>query len=268
METIRSFAKINIFLEITGKSGNFHKLHSLLCRVNLCDEITITPSKTLEITYSTPIQGDIILKTVNILTKYFSNLNTSFHFQICKNIPMQAGLGGGSSNGAEAMKFLLKANNISLKTSKMLEIGEKIGADVPFFLQAKPAILNGIGAELFSVNFKIPPLWCVLVMPNFGISTSDAFAKFSQNFTKFRAITSFEDAIMRENALQVSANLIRNGKINAVLNQIFHSKAFATKMSGSGSCCFVLFKAKSDAKKHQQSLKNQGFTAFLTQIQP
>lgn len=266
MWVVESYAKINIFLEITDKKEAHHILHSLFCRIGICDTITITPSQQFRVSYSINIENDIITKTVNVLKKYFPNINTNFHFDVLKNIPLQAGLGGGSSNAGCAMKFLLLHNNVEIPNDKMFAIGEEIGADVPFFLQNSPAILHGIGKELYSVNFKIPKMWCVIYLPDFGLSTKEIFLNAKGSFCKFRAVTSFEEALLRQNALQMPANIVSGGKISPILTQLFHKKAIKTAMSGSGSVCFSLFTEENHANDCALVIQSVDAKVIVTEV--
>ena len=263
-----SFAKINIFLEITGKSEDLHKLHSLFCKIDLADKIIIKPSFQLEITYNNQeITNDILLKTITVLRNHFPKINTNFLINVNKNIPIGAGLGGASSNAATIIKFLLKANSIEISHTALLSIGKEVGSDVPFFLCNSTMILHGTGTELIKPNFKIPQVYCVISYPNFILLTKDVFAKISPPYTKFKAVVNFEDTLIRNNEMQTVANLITGGLINRTLTQLFHSKALVTKMSGSGVSCFSLFCKKEDAVQCFNTLqKHQDTQVFLTQI--
>ena len=204
---IKSFAKINIFLEITGKENGLHNLHSLFARINLFDEISISKSNCFEVFYNNhKIENDIITKTVNILRNHFPQINTNFHFNITKNIPIGSGLGGASSNAAEVIKFLISQNNINISKEKLLQIGKAIGADVPFFLLQGWQVLNGSSTELSPSLFNIPQLFAVVAFPKCELLTKDVFAKISPPHSPYRPISSFDDAISRGNSMQNAAN--------------------------------------------------------------
>ncbi len=256
---LKSPAKINIFLEITGKDGNFHKLHSLFVRINLFDEIAVKSSNQLLISYNNQcIEGDIIQKTVNLFQNYFPNANINFAFDITKNIPIGAGLGGASSNAAEILKFLILENNIKVGAEKLLPIGREIGADVPFFLCNGTQILNGTSLELSPISFAIPKLWCVIAFPKWKLLTKNVFAKLSHQYTQFKHINSFDEAILRKNDMQKAADEITSGLISSTLRKISHKNAIATKMSGSGCACFSLFTEKSSATECYNLAENNG----------
>lgn len=250
MWSLKSFAKINLFLEITGKQNGFHKLHSLFVKIDLADNITITPNNTLTVSYKNQqVDSDIITKTIFCLRKHFFQINTNFHIHVEKNIPIGAGLGGGSSNAATIMNFILEQNNIVIPTQELHNIAMEIGSDVPFFLHNNPMLLCGTGAELTKPTFKIPKLHCVIAYHEKHLLTKSVFAKITPPYTRFRAVLNFEDALSRTNEMQTAANLLANGEVNTTLNSLFHPKTLAVRMSGSGSACFALFKNETDAKE-------------------
>lgn len=261
---IKSFAKINIFLEILEKKDNFHILYSLFSKINIFDIITVKPSSKLEITYSKTLNGDIILKAVQVLQKHFPNINTNFSFFIEKNIPIGSGLGGGSSNAAEVMKFLLSQNNINIDGRYKFEIAEQIGADVPFFMMNQNnAILHGIGKELTATPFHVPQLWCVLYFPEISFSTKEIFSKVMLPFTQFNPVLTWKDALFRANDLEDPANLANNNIVNEIFKKLFHKNAIKIAMSGSGSACFALFENENDAKNCAKSVENSILTMLL-----
>ena len=254
---VKSFAKINIFLEITGKENGLHNLHSLFAKINLFDEISISASSFFEVLYNNhKIKNDIITKTVGILQNHLPQINANFQFNVKKNIPIGAGLGGASSNAAEVLKFLISQNNIEVSTEALLQIGKEIGADVPFFLFKGWQILNGSSTELTPFLFNVSQLFAVIAFPKCELLTKDVFAKISPPHTPHTPISSFQEAISRKNDMQNSANEITNGLILKTLGKISHANAISTKMSGSGCACFSLFENEQFARECYNSNKN------------
>ena len=265
---LKSHAKINLFLEITGKKDGLHILHSLFSCINIYDEIAIRKSETLKITYgNTQVEDDIILKAISVLRKHFCDVDANFIIDVKKNIPIGAGLGGGSSNAAEVLKFLIAYNKIDVSCERLLEIAFEIGSDVPFFILKKPMVLNGTGKEISSPPFQILPLFCVVAYGNFSLLTKDVFAQIKPPYSIFEPVHSFNEAIIRRNDMQETANVLTNGLISRTIHAISHGKSMATRMSGSGIACFSLFGEESHA---QECLKNavkfKEINAFLTHL--
>jgi 4-diphosphocytidyl-2-C-methyl-D-erythritol kinase len=268
MNEMISYAKINLFLEITGKNQNLHKLYSLFIKINIFDIITAEKSKNFSISYNTQntIQNDIITRTINVLQKHFPQINYNFHFKIKKNIPIGAGLGGASSNCAQVIKFLLKENNIFVEAEKLFLIGKEIGADVPFFLCDSSQILNGTSTELTKPPFDIPKLFCVIIYPKIQLLTKDVFAKVQAPYSQFCEVTSFNEAILRKNEMQEIANEITNGAIAKALQQVKHKNALSVKMSGSGCACFAIFEDESYANECFENVDKENFLVFNTKF--
>lgn len=253
---LKSFAKINIFLEITGKENGLHNLHSLFARINLFDEISVSKSNSFEVLYNNKtIENDIITKTVNTLRNHFPQINANFQFNVTKNIPIGAGLGGASSNAAEVLKFLIAQNNIAVSREDLLHIGKEIGADVPFFLSQGWQVLNGSSTELSPFLFNVSQLFAVVAFPKCELLTKDVFAKISPPYSPYASISSLQNAILRKNDMQNAANEITNGLIVKTLGKISNENAISTKMSGSGCACFSLFENEQFAKRCYDSNK-------------
>ena len=265
---VKSFAKINIFLEITGKENGLHNLHSLFAKINLFDEISIKGSNFFEVLYNNhTIESDIITKTVTILQKHFPQINANFQFNVKKNIPIGAGLGGASSNAAEVMKFLISQNNIEVSTEALLQIGKEIGADVPFFLSQGWQVLNGSSIELTPFSFDVPQLFAVIAFPKCELLTKDVFAKISPPQSPYIPISSFQDSTSRRNDMQNAANEITNGLILKTLGKISHANAISTRMSGSGCACFSLFENEQFARECYNSNKGDNdIQAFCVDV--
>jgi len=189
----KSYAKVNIFLKITGLRENYHELTSRFVRVkNLFDTIEFIPSKEKEFkitgNFSCPLEKNTIFKAYTLLKNY-KNVEDFFknhYVKIEKNIPEFAGLGGGSSNSALFLNMVNKICNLSLSKQELARIGEKIGADVPFFIyEYDSANVSGIG-EIVE-EFKEEPLNIEVFTPNIKCNTGKIFQTFRQNFYKKRS---------------------------------------------------------------------------------
>src|SRR5690606_5243527 len=156
----KSFAKLNLYLEVTGiNQQGYHLLDSLMSLINLYDIIKIEESSKLELAidgaYSKHLKANIneniIIKAVNLLAKNY-NLNPKFKISLTKNIPVSAGLCGGSSNAATIILMFNQIYNLNLPIERLTEIGLQLGCDVPFFLHQKTALISGIGEKITEVK--------------------------------------------------------------------------------------------------------------------
>lgn len=190
--SMKAYAKVNIFLKISGQRDNYHEIASRFMIVpTLFDTISIIPSND---TNAFNLIGDFSCSLEeNTIYKAFLQLRNScpkidaffrvYSVKVEKNIPEGSGLGGGSSNAAA---FLLLANTLfklHYSKEKLSRMGAKIGADVPFFIYGyKSANVSGIG-EIVE-EFKEPPLDIELFTPNIKCNTKEVFTEFRENFYK------------------------------------------------------------------------------------
>ena len=190
--SIKSYAKINIFLKITGYQNGYHKLLSRFAKVeNLYDEIEFIPKKCNQFTINgfsnLPTEENLIYKTYQAINKYLPRECKSFFKEhivnIKKRIPEGAGLGGGSSNSASFLILLNRVCNLGLDKKTLAKIGSKVGADVPFFVyDYRVANVKGFGEiveEFEDVNFNIE-----IFTPDIHSNTAQVYRHFRENFLK------------------------------------------------------------------------------------
>ena len=174
-------AKINLFLRVGKKrSDGFHNIESRFQLINLFDEITIKKTNNKNISIKSNIRNKSFLNKNIILDAFFKLQETvgkdlGCEITLIKNIPMGAGLGGGSSNAASTLVGLNNLFKLNLSRTKLTQLGAEIGADVPFFINGKNANVSGFGEILSpsnSTNSKI-----LLIYPNIHVSTKEMFDK-------------------------------------------------------------------------------------------
>ena len=178
-------AKINLFLHITGhRQDGYHLLESLFCPVNLADELIIdiepdTSQSGLQITRKGPLAAlseDVDL-TVRACHAFFQaapiDPYQTLHIHVRKNIPQQAGLGGGSSNAAAVLRLLQSHYQQPLSNHALATLALQLGADVPFFLQSQSAFAQGIGEQLTHFDGLDHPI--ILVKPPQNCPTAEVF---------------------------------------------------------------------------------------------
>ncbi len=186
---IKSFAKVNIFLKIVGFRGEYHEIASRFVKVsNLFDELSFEKSKegfSIEGDFACETKENSIYKAYNLL-KYFPKVDKFFKehkVKVIKRIPQFAGLGGGSSNAAA---FLILANevlNLKIKKKTLSKMGEKIGADVPFFIYGyNSANVSGIG-EIVE-NFQEEPIKFDIITPPIKCETPKVYKEFRKKANK------------------------------------------------------------------------------------
>ena len=263
---LKSFAKINLFLEVIGKyENNFHIINSVVSRINLYDEISIRKNKELTISFKGQFGPLVENNNINLL---FETLiqeklidDPGFIIEIDKNIPVGSGLGGGSSNVATILNFL--EENEYIKKEKKILISRKIGSDIEFFFKENPALISGKG-EVES-RFKIlSDEFVLLIYPQKMLSTKDVYSQskiidkksiFNINGRKqlmFDEVMSNTSNSLEESAMTICKEILEIKNILVSDNECKYAR-----MTGSGSCYFGIYKSEKDAKNAEKDLLNQ-----------
>ena len=258
---IDSFAKINFTLEILGKLNNeFHSISSLMHTVDLHDEISINNSKILNIETSQntiKLEENIIYKTILLVKNEFS-VKKWVDVVIKKNIPLSAGLGGGSSNAAATLLSLNKLWKLKMNDNKLIEMGALLGSDVPFFIKGGTQIGEGIGEKLISLKSAIKG-WYLIITPSVSIDTKWAYSQLKNMLdsdihpTKFSS--SVSGGIINLDTLKFFENDFESvvfptyPEIGAIKKERFALGAKFASLSGSGSTVFGIFDDNVKVKK-------------------
>ena len=245
---INTYAKINLNLKISKDiEDGLHNISSLIVPIDLYDSIEIKETNAnvdkIQFDKEGISEENTISKSLNLLRSR-SNLPGFFDIIIKKNIPTEAGLGGGSSNAAGIISTLTKKYNLQMPTYR--EIAVNIGSDVPFFITGKPANIFGIGDIVNPENLQ-RDINMILVVPNEKISTKDAFSMFDElsqdNFeiNEYEGLKIFNDFWIPAQTLEPNLLKIKNN-LESITNLDFY-------LSGSGSSMFSLGDTEELTKK-------------------
>ncbi len=249
---ILSPAKINLFLHITGRRPDgYHTLISLMCCVSLYDIVRLS-FEIPNISISCPHpqvpedESNLAVRAADLFYRKL-NLPAGVQIRIDKRIPVAAGLGGGSSNAAAVLLGLNLYYGDPLSQPELAALGLSIGADVPYFLLHKPAIVTGIG-EFLEPYAGLLPLKVLLIYPGFGVSTAEIFKNINLGLTnhqkKFSLFSFKNKAFDIQRHLSNDLEAVASAKypgIAAAKNELIRQGAVGCCMSGSGSCVFGLF---------------------------
>ena len=276
---IKAYAKINISLDIVGKreSDGYHLLKMIMQNIDLYDEISIEKQKE-DITIScnksyVPTDSRNLAYKAASLFKNTYNIEDGVHIDIVKNIPVSAGLAGGSTDAAAVLKLMNKMFNVNASNEELMELGLKLGADIPYCINGGTALCEGIGEKITSLpHFKDKIL--VLVKPSFGVSTKEVYKAF--NLDKVRVHPKTENLIeaMEQDNLYYVANNMKNLLENVTLrkhNILIKIKedmnkygAVGSMMSGSGPSVFAFFDDMLKAQRCYEKMKESHREVFLT----
>ena len=263
---IKSFAKVNLTLKILNKYSNgYHKIESLISKINLADEILIKEIQGSKnrISFSGKFSLNIsntntISKLLKILDNQNYTKNKKFNIIVKKNIPQSSGMGGGSMNAASILSFLFKKRIIKTPKNNLIKIANKVGSDVILGLYESPMILQG--QNISKINKKLN-FHLLIIKPNFGCSTKMIYDK-HRGFTKGLFIKS--NKIKIEDLQKVSNNDLEKTAFNKypILKKIKSfmqnlENIYFVGMTGSGSTIVGYFLTKNAALKAKKILKKK-----------
>jgi 4-diphosphocytidyl-2-C-methyl-D-erythritol kinase len=263
---ILSPAKINLFLRVCGKRPDgYHEVFSLMCCVTLFDELTlqIGRGKTIEIHCSHP---DVPSDDTNLAYRAASLFKTKLdsargvNIHLYKNIPVAAGLGGGSSNAASVLLALNTFFDRPFSREQLMELGLTLGADVPFFIFQKPAIATGIGEKLTAFEGALP-YHILLLNQRFNVSTAETYQNLNFGLTNDQKkptsnslkLNRFDPAHHLTNDLE-RVTVAKYPEIGLAKEKLLDLGAIGALMSGSGPTVFGLFDNAETAKSARQRL--------------
>src|SRR6516165_9168487 len=178
----RAPAKINLTLRVLGRRADgYHDIESLVAFAGVGDSLTFTPGRNAELVVRGPTEAmagtvadNLVLKAARALAERVAGL-TLGRFVLAKRLPVAAGLGGGSSDAAAALRLLARANRLARNDPRLMQAARATGADVPVCLDPRPRMMRGIG-DILSDPLPLPPLSLTLVNPGVMLATRNVFA--------------------------------------------------------------------------------------------
>ena len=271
----QAYAKINWCLSVTGRNEKgYHLLDMLMQRVSLCDTLYASPAKSLSLSIiGDPVEGpmdnNLVLRAARALQPFAGNAGV--RLTLVKRIPQGAGLGGGSSDAAAALKLLIRLWGLRTPPETVREIALGLGADVPFFLSGVPSRIRGIGEQLTPVSLPGGmPLVIVKATP--GLNTgkvylrSDALPRHSADVSDVLAALMHGDLPAAQRAagndLYEAARLMEPG-LEAVRQALAASGADYVLMSGSGSAVYGVYASDAKALLGAERLRTAFPEAFI-----
>lgn len=277
MIEILSPAKINLFLKVLRKRPDgYHDIFSLMCPVSLFDLISLDfTGEGIRVSCShedvPEDETNLAFKAACLFFKKLGTLPSGLCIKIHKNIPVAAGLGGGSSNAASVLKALNSHFGYPLSQEQLMKLGLVIGADVPFFILGRPAIARGVGERLKVYN-GLADCTVVLICPDIKVSTAQVYKNLNLGLTNCKKKPKYP--IFKNRDFDFISNLYNDLEIVAASwhPEILEVKKALTLqgadnvlMSGSGPTVFGLYKNLSNAREAVKKLgKNKRWKLFLT----
>lgn len=272
----KAYGKINLSLNITGvREDGYHSLESIFLPINFYDELVIEKSKEMKYESDKYLikfnEKNTIVKAVNLMKNEF-NIKDNFSIMLYKHLPIQAGLAGGSTDGAAVIRAINRMYNLNLSAEKIKELCLKIGADVLFTYYNKPAVVTGIGDEIRFIDVK-DDYYVLIIKPKYGVSTKDCYDLMDCNTCPHPNINELENALKNGdsiiphigNSMEPAAISLLND-IETAKKDLLEAGAPFALMSGSGSSVFTMSKNKDLILSIYKALNNKKYFIRYTNI--
>ncbi|MCK4428189.1 MAG: 4-(cytidine 5'-diphospho)-2-C-methyl-D-erythritol kinase [candidate division Zixibacteria bacterium] len=275
--TLKSYAKINLCLYVLKeREDGYHEIFSVMQAIDLHDRLTLHKiQKEIVIRCDHPDvpkdENNLAYQAADLLFKE-RNLKGGVKIDIEKQIPVSAGLGGGSSNAAFTLKGINQLFDLKLSNQKLHLIGSRIGSDVPFFLYSGQAMAKGRGEKIVPIRLY-RDYWLVLVCPNLMISTKTVYQNVKIDLTAGKSFINLNCCDNKDgffNSLRQFNNdlekvvINRHRIISHIKKTLENSGAIKSSMSGSGPAVYGLFEKKPQAEEVARKLTRGDWQIFLT----
>lgn len=267
---LKSRAKINLSIDVLGKrEDGYHLVEMIMQTIDLYDIVKlkkidkdniVIKSNSVDI----PLNEDnIVYKAVNLLKNRF-NINKGVEVFIEKNIPVAAGMAGGSANAAAVLVGLNKLWQLDLSEEELQKIGFKLGADVPFCISGKAALAQGVGEELTYIKGLPKDVFILVCKPDLFVSTKEVYEGLDLNNIESRPDNKYLiDCLNSEDIKSLASNMVnvlesvtskKHKEIKEIEEVMINNNALGSMMSGSGPTVFGLYDNEEDALKGKSEL--------------
>jgi len=275
---VKAYAKINLSLDVVGKRDDgYHLLQMIMQNIELYDLLDIEKSNkgiTLECNklYVPRNERNLAYKAAKLFLDAY-DIDGGVSIKLIKNIPVAAGLAGGSTNAAAVLNAMNKIYNLNLNFQELSNLGLKIGADVPYCIRGGTALCEGIGEIITPIEPFMGHI-LVLVKPNFGVSTKEVYKNLDINrvykhpntFGLIKAIGENDIQYVSENMRNVLENvtLRKHQILKDIKEKIIRMGASGAMMSGSGPSMFGFFDDMLKAQRCYDHFKEKYSEVFIT----
>ena len=270
----RAYAKINLSLDIFNvRENGYHDLNSIMLPISFYDELEIAVSDKDEYTcnrhYIRNSEENSVIKMINIVKERYS-LQDHYRIVLNKQIPTQAGLGGGTADAAAALRILKRLHRLKMTDEQIRDICMQVGADVPFNYYNVPAVVSGLGEKIERISVK-KNYHVLLVKPRSGVSTAQAYQLLDLEKCDHPDIGRLKEALINGgsidgllgNSLEQPAFQL-NRDIVEVKEKLKAAGARNVLMSGSGSTVFCIDEDRNEIRKIAEEMKDSAYYIRFT----
>ena len=277
---IKAHAKLNLTLDILRKrEDGFHDLQMVMQSVSLCDELTVVPtegkgSMTTNLSYL-PADGNNLAQMAAAAFREATGKGGEVDIAIEKNIPVCAGMGGGSSDAAAVLRAMNELTGAGLSLTELAVIGERVGSDVPYCVLGGTALAEGRG-EILTPLPSLPHCWVAVCKPAFLVSTPQLFGRVDVKKIVRRPDTAGLLAALEEGDLMGVARRLynvfedvmeprRKAEVDSIKTVLIDCGALGASMSGTGPTVFGLFEDQTLAAEACRRLSESYKNVYLTE---
>jgi 4-diphosphocytidyl-2-C-methyl-D-erythritol kinase len=270
-------AKVNLTLRVVGRRvDGYHDLESVVAFADCADALSLEPGADLRLSTTGPralecgeTSDNLVIKAARLLGERVADMRFGA-FALDKQLPVAAGIGGGSADAAAALRLLAQLNDLALDDPRIIAVARLTGADVPVCLESRACVMTGVGDNLLPLS--MPRLPCVMVNPRVAVATKDVFRELGLRNGELRVGAADvlqapawpeDDASIDEwiEALNAGTNDLEAParKIEPVIGDVLTALENAqgvrlARMSGSGATCFAIFDNDADAQHAAQAI--------------
>jgi len=251
-------AKINIGLFVTEKRGDgYHNLETIFFPVQICDALEVIPAAASGISiHGLEVAGDtqqnLVWKALELVQKDFPEKVSAINIQLLKKIPMGAGMGGGSADGAFMLDLLNRFFDLGLNKAQLAQYALALGSDCPFFIYNEPSFAGGRGELLQPISLALSAYTLQIICPKVHITTAEAFkniqpkpAAFDLKKINELAIKDWPQHIFNDFEVPVFA---AHPELGSIKEQLYAQGALYAAMSGTGSTIYGIFEKNRKAQ--------------------
>ncbi|MBH64026.1 MAG: 4-(cytidine 5'-diphospho)-2-C-methyl-D-erythritol kinase [Alphaproteobacteria bacterium] len=279
----RAPAKINLYLHVLGRrSDGYHDIDSLIVFAGVSDQVSVSRSQRPGLRMAGPFAHDmetmdwannLVVVAARALSEVCGE-SPSVALSLQKNLPVAAGLGGGSSDAAATLRALAELWTLDISDEQLRAVAEGLGADVPACLAQNPVAISGRG-EIITQAPKLPAAWLVLANPGIPLVTAEVFRWFSPTGSQAAPLKEapkdlgamVEALARRSNDLEQPA-ITLVPQIAEVIEMLSTSEGcMLARMSGSGATCFGIFSDEASADAAAESIGNEQDTWWVSSVQ-
>lgn len=277
---VKAYAKLNLTLDILRKrEDGYHDLQMVMQSIGLSDDLLIEPAEgvgamSTNLSYL-PADGRNLAQLAAAAFREATGLGGEVNIAIEKNIPVCAGMGGGSADAAAVLRAMNELTGAGLSLTELAKIGEQVGSDVPYCVLGGTALAEGRG-EILTPLTRLPHCWVAVCKPSFPVSTPQLFSRVDVKKIVRRPDTAGLIAALEAGDLIGAARRMynvfedvmeprRRGEIDSIKAAMIDCGALGASMSGSGPTVFGLFDSLSEAEGAKARLSQLYHDVFLCQ---